>query len=72
MQMARKMALVDYNGCHPEHCDSGICAAAQTCPLKLLRQEAPYSLPMPEPSFCCACGDCIGAYKQKAMQMVSS
>jgi len=72
MQMARKMALVDYQKCRPENYDSGLCAAAQACPSKLLRQEAPYSQPMPEPSFCRACGDCIRACEQKAIRMASS
>jgi len=37
--MPTKMALVDYKKCHPEKCDSGICAAALACSHKLLKQE---------------------------------
>jgi heterodisulfide reductase subunit A-like polyferredoxin len=54
-----------------EVCASGICAAAQACPSKLLRQEVPYSVPLPEPSACRACGECVRACPQKAVQIVS-
>ncbi|HEX9896415.1 MAG TPA: hypothetical protein VGA85_01970 [Dehalococcoidales bacterium] len=39
--MPSKMALVDFNKCHPELCDKGICAAAEACPRKLMKQEKP-------------------------------
>ena len=38
--MPNKMALVDYKKCHPEKCDSGVCAAVLACSHKLLKQEA--------------------------------
>ena len=67
--MPKKMALVDYGKCHPEHCDSGICAAALSCPHKLLQQEAPYEAPMPNPSLCQGCGKCALACPLKAIQL---
>jgi translation initiation factor RLI1 len=70
--MLRKMALLDYGKCCPEKCAGGICAAALVCPSKLLRQEAPYYIPMPEPSSCRACGECVRACPQKAVQIISS
>ena len=46
--MPGKMALVNYHQCHPEECDKGICVAALACSHKLLKQEAPYEIPMPQ------------------------
>lgn len=72
MHMTRKLALLDYHKCRPGACEDGICAAAQVCPSKLLLQEVPYTMPVPEPSACRACGDCVRACPQKAIQLVSS
>jgi heterodisulfide reductase subunit A-like polyferredoxin len=67
--MRKKMALVNFNKCHPEKCASGLCTAAQACNLKLLRQENPYEIPMPDPFSCRACGDCVRACPLKAVQL---
>jgi translation initiation factor RLI1 len=67
--MPKKMALVDYKKCHPEHCDSGICVAALSCPHKLLQQESTYEAPMPNPSLCQGCGKCVVACPLKAVQL---
>ena len=67
--MPKKMALVDYGKCHPEYCDSGICAAVLSCPHKLFQQEAPYEVPMPNPSLCQGCGKCTLACPLKAIQL---
>lgn len=69
--MGRKTALLDYTKCAPGECDGGVCAAAQACPSRLLRQEEPYSVPMAEPSFCRACGECVRACPRKAIEIVS-
>ena len=69
--MPGKMALVDYKKCHPERCDGGICAAALACPHKLLRQEAPYEMPMMYPSLCRGCGDCVRACTLRAIQIAT-
>ena len=71
MDIKRKMALLDFEKCHPEECKGGVCAASQACPLKLLQQETPFTIPVPEPSACRACGDCVRACPQKAIQLVS-
>ena len=63
--MPGKMALVDYNRCHPEQCDS--CPAATACTKKLLVQEAPHQPPMTNPSVCKGCGDCVRACPLKAI-----
>ena len=67
--MPAKIALVDFNRCHPEKCDRGVCAAAAACTRKLLRQEAPYEIPMPDPSLCRGCADCVRACPQKAIKI---
>ena len=68
--MPGKMALVDYNKCHPGKCDCGICAAALACSHKLLKQEAPYEMPMTDPFLCQGCGDCVRACLFKAIGIV--
>jgi translation initiation factor RLI1 len=68
--MPGKMALVNYNKCRPEKCDSGTCAAALACSHKLLKQEAPYEIPMTDPSVCQGCGDCVRACPLKAIKIV--
>ena len=69
MHMSRKTALLDYNLCQPEKCDSGECSAARACALKLIRQEAPYTIPLTEPFYCRACGDCMRACPVKAIKI---
>jgi len=68
--MPSKMALVDYKKCHPEKCDSGVCAAVQAYSQKLLKQEAPYEIPMMDPSDCRGCGDCVRACPMKAIEII--
>ncbi len=72
MNIARKLALVDYGACRPGNCPDGVCAAALACPSRLLRQEAPHTPPLPEPSACRACGDCVRACPLKAISIVSA
>jgi translation initiation factor RLI1 len=59
--MPSKVALVQYDKCHPESCADGVCAAAAACTHKLLKQEAPHEIPMPHPSLCRGCADCVRA-----------
>jgi len=68
--MPGKMALIDFKKCHPENCSSGICAAVLACSHKLLKQEANYEIPMPDPFLCRGCGDCVRACPLKAIEIV--
>ncbi len=68
--MPIKMALVDYKKCLTGKCESGICAATLACSRKLLKQDAPYDIPMPDPSLCRGCGDCVRACPMKAIEIV--
>lgn len=68
--MPKKTALVNYNKCRPQQCDSGICKAVLACPHKLLKQEAPFETPMPDPSICRGCGTCALACPLKAIEMM--
>lgn len=65
--MPNKIALIVFDKCKPEKCEKGICAAAQACQRKLLQQEAPYEIPVPNPSLCRGCSDCVRACPQKAI-----
>jgi len=68
--MPGKIALVDFNKCNPAGCEEGICAAARACPRNLLRQEAPNEPPMPDPTLCKGCADCVRACPSKAIQII--
>jgi len=68
--MTSKIALVNYKKCRPERCDSGACAAVLACSHKLLKQEAPYDIPLTGPSVCQGCGDCVRACPLKAIKIV--
>jgi ferredoxin len=65
--MLQKVALVNFNKCRPEACDSGVCAAARACSRKLLKQEAPLEIAMSDPFLCRGCGDCVRACPSKAI-----
>lgn len=57
--MPKPNAYIDYNKCHPELCDEGICAAAKECDLKVLRQDAPYESPYTTSASCKGCFKCL-------------
>jgi Fe-S-cluster-containing hydrogenase component 2 len=61
---------IDFNECHPERCDHGICAAGQACPHKAFFQESPYDFPMHNASMCVGCGSCSAACPFKAIRML--
>jgi translation initiation factor RLI1 len=69
--MLRKMALVNYNKCHPEKCDGGSCAAALACSRRMLKQEAPCEIPATDPFLCRGCGDCVIACPLRAIAVVT-
>jgi len=48
----------------PEKCDSGLYAVVPVCSHKMLKQEAPYEIPMPDPFLCYG-------YVLKAAQIVT-
>jgi translation initiation factor RLI1 len=67
--MPTKIALIDFKKCSPPKCRDGICTAALACTHRLLKQEAPYEIPMPDPSLCRGCGDCAQACPFKAIKV---
>jgi translation initiation factor RLI1 len=67
--MPTKVALIDFKKCSPQNCRDGICAAALACPHRLLTQEAPYEIPLPDPALCRGCGDCARACPLKAIKV---
>ncbi len=67
--MPGKVAMVIYDRCRPGECAPAACPAAAACKRKLLRQEAPDESPMPHPSLCRGCGDCVRACPFRAIQI---
>ncbi len=63
------VAVVDYNKCHPEKCSEGICAAIDACPVKAIKQGAPYELPKVVQSVCEGYGYCVEACPLKALRL---
>ena len=70
--MAGKTVLVDYRACDPARCEDGLCPAARVCTRKLLRQEAPFEVPMADVSVCRGCGDCVLACPLGAIRVGSA
>ncbi len=68
--MGRKTALVDYNLCQPRGCV--LCAAAASCKKRLLVQESASEAPIPDPSICKGCGDCVRACPLKAVSITTT
>lgn len=68
--MPQPKVALDYERCDPESCENGICAAAQVCEKKVLRQEAPGEMPDLYPSLCRGCVDCISACPRDAIRLM--
>jgi len=68
--MPKQMATVDYSKCRPDQCDQGLCLAVLACKHKILKQEALYEMPDPNPAMCVGCGLCAQACPLKAVQMM--
>ena len=67
--MPGNRAIINYEKCHPEQCENGICAAALACARKLLKQEAPNEVPVMDPLLCLGCSDCLKACPLEAIKM---
>ena len=68
--MPRKRSMVDYGRCKPDRCEGGVCLAAQACPNKVMRQEAPYEMPDVHPTMCVGCGMCMQACPLGAVRVM--
>jgi translation initiation factor RLI1 len=69
--MSKRFAMIDYESCHPERCDKGVCAALSACshPDEILVQEAPGDYPYVMQDLCLGCGDCSRACPLEAIRM---
>jgi translation initiation factor RLI1 len=69
--MPNPIAMIDYQKCHPERCDGGICVAMLECPNQVLKQEAPHEFPFSHQSrFCRGCAKCVQACPFEAIHVV--
>ena len=66
----RPVAVLDYSKCHPKKCDKGICAAVDACPVKVIKQEAPYELPEIVQHMCVGYEYCVKACPLGAIRMM--
>ena len=66
--MAKPVALVRFDRCHPRECGDGRCAALLACTKKVLKQdgrgEMPYVL-----GPCVGCGECVTACPFEAIEL---
>lgn len=69
--MPKKVAMVDYQKCHPEKCDHGVCVAALECEYENLIQERSYEVPEIDPAkWCHGCAKCAKGCPLKAIRML--
>jgi ATP-binding cassette subfamily E protein 1 len=68
--MPQPKVLVDYSRCDPTRCEQGICAAAQLCRKKVLKQGSPGEMPDLYPAMCLGCTDCLAACPQGAIRLM--
>jgi ATP-binding cassette subfamily E protein 1 len=64
LQAKKVFAVVYYAQCDPEQCDpeKGICAAAQSCSYKVVKQiDGAFEPPMVFQDMCMGCWECIEA-----------
>lgn len=72
LQSKKIFAMVVYEKCNPGQCDpeAGICAAAQACSYKVMKQmDGPFEPPMVFHDMCMGCWDCIEACPLDAVRI---
>jgi len=69
--MPEPKVAIDYQACDPSWCKDGVCASAQVCERKVLRQEKPGELPDIYPSLCLGCAECLPVCPKKALLIMS-
>jgi NAD-dependent dihydropyrimidine dehydrogenase PreA subunit len=68
--MPQPKVILDYQACDPSRCENGVCAAAQVCERKVLKQANPGELPELYPSLCQGCIDCIKVCPCNALRLI--
>ncbi len=74
MQSKKSFAMVDYDTCDPERCDSekGICSSVSACTHKVIKQiDGAFEPPMVFQDLCMGCWDCIEACPLDAIHVKS-
>lgn len=72
LQAKKVFAVVDYAQCDPEQCDpeKGICAAANSCSYKVMKQiDGPFEPPMVFQDMCMGCWECLEACPLDAVKI---
>lgn len=66
----KRIPTIDFDKCHPERCNHGICIAGGACPRKAFFQEEPYDFPMHIACMCVGCGSCSAACPLRAIRVI--
>jgi len=68
--MAKAVATIIWDKCRPSEHEGGRCLAAEACPQRVLKQEAPYEPPFPPMNLCRGCGTCVTACPFGAIKLM--
>lgn len=68
--MPKRLVILDYQQCDPQHCENGVCRAALLCKRKVLSQQQPFEMPDLNVELCLGCALCTTACSLHALQVM--